>query len=134
MTEEETDWKFYNASIDALNDSIFKVEKDYSNTLNTMLSLKEKVGVLQEFVDVKEGEYYIEIHGATDDVGKPFYKNDELRKIELKDRLRDVPQYQEVKKAQQELSSGELKLELVKQQLVILMQEKEYRIKFGVKE
>ena len=133
MTEKE-DWKFYSSSIEELNESIFKVEKDYSNTLNTIVSLKATLNVLQEFVDVKEGEYYTEIYNTTDDVGKPIYKNEELRKFELKDRLKGVSQYQEIKKTKHELPGLEAKLELVKQQLAILMQEKDYRIKFGVKE
>ena len=111
-----------------------KIEKDYSNTLNTIVSLKATLTVLQEFVDVKEGEYYTEIYNTTDDVGKPVYKNEELRKFELKDRLKGVSQYQEIKKTKHELPMLEAKLELVKQQLAILMQEKDYRIKFGVKE
>jgi hypothetical protein len=127
MSEEV--WKFYSASIDSLNEKIFQVEKDYANTLDVIFKDKQKVDVLEEFLTVKEGEYYVDIQQATDDVGKPLYKNEELRKIELKNRMRVIGQYQEVQKIKSELPMLQAKLEFVKQQLNILIQEKEYRIK-----
>ena len=129
MSEEEQTWKFYSASIDSLNEKIFQVEKDYANTLDVIFKDKQKVDVLEEFLTVKEGEYYVDIQQATDDVGKPLYKNEELRKIELKNRMRVIGQYQEVQKIKSELPMLQAKLEFVKQQLNILIQEKEYRIK-----
>jgi len=127
MSEEV--WKFYSASIDSLNEKIFQVEKDYANTLDVIFKDKQKVDVLEEFLTVKEGEYYVDIQQATDDVGKPLYKNEELRKIELKNRMRVIGQYQEVQKIKSELPMLQAKLEFVKQQLNILIQEKEYRIR-----
>jgi hypothetical protein len=129
MSEEEQTWKFYSASIDSLNEKIFQVEKDYANTLDVIFKDKQKVDVLEEFLTVKEGEYYVDIQQATDDVGKPLYKNEELRKIELKNRMRVIGQYQEVQKIKSELPMLQAKLEFVKQQLNILIQEKEYRIR-----
>jgi len=126
------DWKFYSALIEELNERIYLVEKDYANTLDTVLKLKEKQSVLDEYVEVKRGEYYVEIQQATDDIGKPLYKNEELRKIELNNRIKDVPQYQESKSISSQIPQLTAKLDLVKQQLGILIQEKEYRIKFGV--
>jgi hypothetical protein len=129
MTEEEQTWKFYTASIDELNEKIFQVEKDYANTLDVILKDKQKIDVLDEFLAVKEGEYYVDIQQATDDVGKPLYKNEELRKIELKNRMREIGQYQEVQSIKSELPMRQAKLDLIKQQLNILIQEKEYRIR-----
>ena len=131
MEEKEETWKFYSASIEALNEKIFEVEKNYATSLNTVMNLKEKLTVLNEYVEVKEGEYYVDVQQATDDLGKPLYKNEELRKIEVKDRLRGVPQYQEVKTTEHEIATITAKLELTKLQLEILVQEKEYRIRVG---
>lgn len=127
MTEQV--WKFYSSSIDELNEKIFQIEKDYANTLDVILKDKQKMDVLEEFVAVKEGEYYVDIQQTTDDIGKPLYKNEELRKIELKNRLRGVPQYQEIQLIKSEIPVRQAKLDLVKQQLNILIQEKEYRIR-----
>ena len=129
MEEEDKQFVFYSASIEELNETIGQVEKDYATTLNTILQNKEKELVLTQFVSVKEDEAYMEVHTAADADGKPLYKNEKLREIQVRTMLKDIDQYQEVQQLQMVTPAMVTKLELVKNQLKILLQEKDYRIK-----